>query len=66
MDPDIIQGFVKAIELKDRSTAAHTWRVVLYARALALQGVMAETTDATATTLRGLAAAHAFVTETVT
>ncbi len=35
MDPDIIQGLVRAIELKDRSTAAHTWRVVLYARALA-------------------------------
>ncbi|MFM9994562.1 MAG: HD-GYP domain-containing protein [Phycisphaerales bacterium] len=35
MDPLIIQALVKAIELKDASTAAHTWRVVLYTRALA-------------------------------
>ncbi len=35
MTPDIVQAFVRAIELKDASTAAHTWRVVLYARALA-------------------------------
>ncbi len=37
MDLDIVQSLVKAIELKDRSTAAHTWRVVLYTRALAEQ-----------------------------
>lgn len=35
MTPEIIQALVEAIELKDLSTAAHTWRVVLYARALA-------------------------------
>ena len=35
MDPDIVQSLVRSIELKDRSTAAHTWRVVLYARSLA-------------------------------
>lgn len=35
MDLDIVQSLVKSIELKDRSTAAHTWRVVLYTRALA-------------------------------
>lgn len=35
MDPEIVQSLVKAIELKDHSTAAHTWRVVLYTRALA-------------------------------
>ena len=35
MDPEILQSLVKAIELKDHSTAAHTWRVVLYTRALA-------------------------------
>lgn len=34
MDPDIIHSFVRTIELKDRSTAAHTWRVVLYTRAM--------------------------------
>ena len=34
MDPDIVQSLVHAIELKDASTAAHTWRVVLYTRAL--------------------------------
>ncbi|MBT8485471.1 MAG: HD-GYP domain-containing protein [Phycisphaerales bacterium] len=35
MSPDLVQAFVRSIELKDASTAAHTWRVVLYARALA-------------------------------
>lgn len=35
LSPDIIQAFVRAIELKDACTAAHTWRVVLYARAMA-------------------------------
>jgi len=33
--PDIVQALVKTIEIKDASTAAHTWRVVLYARAMA-------------------------------
>lgn len=35
MDPEIVLAFVRIIEIKDISTAAHTWRVVLYARALA-------------------------------
>jgi HD-GYP domain-containing protein (c-di-GMP phosphodiesterase class II) len=35
MTEDTIQGLLEAIELKDQSTAAHTWRVVLYSRALA-------------------------------
>jgi HD-GYP domain-containing protein (c-di-GMP phosphodiesterase class II) len=35
MSPDIVEALVKTIELKDLSTAAHTWRVVLYARAMA-------------------------------
>jgi HD-GYP domain-containing protein (c-di-GMP phosphodiesterase class II) len=35
MKPELVEALVAAIELKDRSTAAHTWRVVLYARALA-------------------------------
>lgn len=35
MSPDIVQALVRTIELKDQSTAAHTWRVVLYTRALA-------------------------------
>lgn len=35
MSPDIVEALVKTIEMKDLSTAAHTWRVVLYARALA-------------------------------
>lgn len=35
MDRDIIQALVKAVELKDQSTAAHTWRVALYTMALA-------------------------------
>lgn len=37
MDPDprLIDGLLRLIELKDATTAAHTWRVVLYSRALA-------------------------------
>ncbi len=35
MTPDIVQALVKTIEIKDASTAAHTWRVILYTRALA-------------------------------
>jgi HD-GYP domain-containing protein (c-di-GMP phosphodiesterase class II) len=35
MTPETIQALLEAIELKDQSTAAHTWRVVLYSRALA-------------------------------
>jgi putative two-component system response regulator len=35
MDWDIVSALVKAVELKDDSTAAHTWRVALYTQALA-------------------------------
>ncbi|MGH7244233.1 MAG: HD-GYP domain-containing protein [Phycisphaerales bacterium] len=35
MAPEIIQALVGLLEAKDMSTAAHTWRVVLYTRALA-------------------------------
>ena len=35
MTLETIQALLEAIELKDQSTAAHTWRVVLYSRALA-------------------------------
>lgn len=35
LDADAIRGLLTAIELKDAATAAHTWRVTLYARALA-------------------------------
>lgn len=35
MDPALVQSLVTQIERTDQSTAAHTWRVVLYARALA-------------------------------
>lgn len=35
MTPDAVQTLVTKIEAKDRLTAAHTWRVVLYARAMA-------------------------------
>jgi HD-GYP domain-containing protein (c-di-GMP phosphodiesterase class II) len=34
MSPKTVQDLVAQIELKDLSTAAHTWRVVLYTRAL--------------------------------
>lgn len=35
MSPDVVEALVRTIALKDQSTAAHTWRVVLYTRALA-------------------------------
>lgn len=35
MYPDLIQALVSTLELKDFSTAAHTWRVILYTRAMA-------------------------------
>lgn len=34
MDTAVVQDIVRQIEAKDASTAAHTWRVVLYLRAL--------------------------------
>ncbi len=35
MTPDVIHSLVKQLEHKDGATAAHTWRVVLYTRAMA-------------------------------
>jgi HD-GYP domain-containing protein (c-di-GMP phosphodiesterase class II) len=35
VNPEQVQSLVSAIERKDALTAAHTWRVVLYSRALA-------------------------------
>lgn len=35
MEPALVQRLLRGIEEKDASTAAHTWRVTLYARALA-------------------------------
>lgn len=35
MGPEEVAAFVRVLEVKDGSTAAHTWRVVLYIRALA-------------------------------
>ena len=34
MTPELLEELVRSIEVKDRSTAAHTYRVVLYLRAL--------------------------------
>lgn len=34
MDAAVVRELVREIERKDRSTAAHTWRVVLYTRAM--------------------------------
>lgn len=34
MAPDAVEHLVRQIEAKDQSTAAHTWRVVLYLRAM--------------------------------
>ena len=35
MLPEIVQAMVRLLEVKDLSTAAHTWRVVLYTRTIA-------------------------------
>lgn len=35
LDAQTIRGLLTAVELKDAATAAHTWRVTLYARAVA-------------------------------
>jgi putative nucleotidyltransferase with HDIG domain len=35
MDPQIVSALVRIVEMKDASTAAHNWRVTLYAQALA-------------------------------
>ncbi len=35
MDPQIVQTLVNVVEMKDHSTAAHTYRVALYTQALA-------------------------------
>ena len=35
MTPDAVHSLVKQLECKDGATAAHTWRVVLYTRAMA-------------------------------
>ena len=35
MQPSVVRRLVREIEDKDTSTVAHTWRVVLYARAMA-------------------------------
>ena len=34
MRPDLVEQLVREIEERDMTTAAHTWRVVLYARAM--------------------------------
>ena len=35
LDRDIVTALVRVVELKDHSTARHTWRVALYTQALA-------------------------------
>lgn len=46
MSPELVQELVQEIEKKDLSTAAHTWRVVLYTRAVLEEfGVDLETID---------------------
>ena len=35
MDADLVEAMVGVLEAKDFSTAAHTWRVILYTRAMA-------------------------------
>lgn len=35
MDPELVAALVRILEVKDGCTAAHTWRVVLYTRAMA-------------------------------
>jgi HD-GYP domain-containing protein (c-di-GMP phosphodiesterase class II) len=43
MQPSLVQTMVRLIELKDLSTAAHTWRVVLYTRAMAEESGLSHT-----------------------
>ncbi|GAB5496887.1 MAG: hypothetical protein Phyf2KO_19670 [Phycisphaerales bacterium] len=35
IEPDLLQALLTTVEMKDAATAAHTWRVTLYTRALA-------------------------------
>jgi putative nucleotidyltransferase with HDIG domain len=35
MDQEVVNALVRVVEMKDDSTAAHTWRVTLYAKSMA-------------------------------
>lgn len=35
IEPDLLEALLTTVEMKDAATAAHTWRVTLYTRALA-------------------------------
>ena len=48
MTDEAIHDLLLRVEAKDRSTAAHTWRVVLYARAVAEAGGAPHTRSAVA------------------
>lgn len=54
LSPEIVQSLVKLIELKDASTAAHTWRVVLYLRTMAEEANIDHDTIARLTTAAAL------------
>lgn len=54
LSPEIVQSLVKIIELKDASTAAHTWRVVLYLRTMAEETGVDHDTIARLTTAAAL------------
>lgn len=54
LSPEIVQSLVKIIELKDASTAAHTWRVVLYLRTMAEEAGVDHDTIARLTTAAAL------------
>lgn len=54
LSPEIVQSLVKIIELKDASTAAHTWRVVLYLRTMAEESGVDHDTIARLTTAAAL------------
>lgn len=41
ISPEIVLAMVRILEVKDLSTAAHTWRVVLYTRAMAEEAGLA-------------------------
>lgn len=54
LDPAIVAALVKSLELKDGATASHTWRVILYTRAIAEAAGLDQATLARLTTAAAL------------
>ncbi len=54
LSPELVGALVRILEVKDGSTAAHTWRVVLYTRAMAEESGVNHTDIARLTTAAAL------------